>query len=165
MGENDEIGYVHFRRTRIGICGLTAVFEVVRDSGISDVNAVQEMLLQKVKERNYVADPAAQEYKISLFREYRRFLGEDVEEVESDLSIKILGPGCPSCERLESEIVQVLQELGLPADVQHIRDAKDIARYGVIATPALVINGKLMSTGGMPVRSQLKDWLLKKTVG
>lgn len=165
MGADEEVGYIHFRRSRIGICGLAAVFKAVRDSGVADVKTVQEMLLQKVKEDNYVADSVAEEYRVSLYREYRRFLGEEVEEPETDLSIKILGPGCPSCERLEREIVKVLQELGLPVDVQHIRDAQEIARYGVIATPALVINGKLMSTGRVPARNQLKEWLSKNPAG
>ncbi|MBE0433828.1 thioredoxin family protein [candidate division WOR-3 bacterium] len=165
MDGDEEIGYIHFRQSRIGICGLAAVFKAVRDSGVADVKTVQEMLLQKVKEHNYVADPVADEYKVSIYREYRRFLGEDVEEVESDLSIKILGPGCPSCERLENEVIQVLQDLNLPVDVQHIRDAKEIARYKVMATPALVINGKLIASGRVPARSQLRDWLLKKPSG
>jgi small redox-active disulfide protein 2 len=142
--------------------GLPQILEEVRNSEISDVNELKEMLLQKVKKHNYVVDSAVEDYKIALYREYRRFLGEEVEEVEAELTIKILGPGCSSCERLENEVIQVLQELNLPIDVQHIRDINEIARYKIMATPGLVINGKLMSSGRVPTRSQLRDWFLKK---
>lgn len=162
MSEDQEIGYIYLRGHRIGISGLPAIFEEVRQAEISEMNELQEMLLQKVKQHNYVVDSAVEDYKIALYREYRRFLGEEVEEVGTELTIKILGPGCPSCERLENEVIQVLQELNLPIDVQHIRDVKEIATHKVMATPGLVINGKLMSSGRIPTRSQIRDWLMRK---
>uniref|UniRef100_A0A7V0Z657 Thioredoxin family protein n=1 Tax=candidate division WOR-3 bacterium TaxID=2052148 RepID=A0A7V0Z657_UNCW3 len=75
--------------------------------------------------------------------------------------IKILGPGCPSCEQLEKEVREVVQELNLAADIEHIRDLKEISKYGMVATPGLVINKKLVSVGRVPDKNQLKDWILK----
>jgi hypothetical protein len=58
-----------------------------------------------------------------------------VEEARSGLSIKILGPGCPSCDRVEQTVMEVLVELGLPAEVEHVRDLKEIKGFGSIWHP------------------------------
>ncbi|NVM56735.1 MAG: thioredoxin family protein [Desulfobacterales bacterium] len=75
------------------------------------------------------------------------------------MEIKVLGPGCPNCERLEHEVYKILGELNLGADVEHVRDLKEIASYGFVATPGLVINGKLVSTGKVPSKTQIIKWL------
>jgi small redox-active disulfide protein 2 len=155
-----EVETLKVKGYRVGVIGLTEIFEDLKRSQITGENAM-EHLLQRVKERNYVAESATEDYKNALYREYRRFLGEAVEEEEVGLVIKILGPGCTACERLESETFYALQELNISADVDHIRDIHDIARYGIVGTPALVINGTLKCSGRVPLRSQIKEWLLE----
>jgi hypothetical protein len=59
-------------------------------------------------------------------------------------------------------LIAVMAELNLPADLEHVRDVKEIACYGVMGNPALVINGKVVAVGRVPSKSQLKEWL--KTV-
>jgi hypothetical protein len=54
--------------------------------------------------------------------------------------IKILGPGCPNCHRLEQLVLEVLSELRLAVEVEHVRDLGQIAAHGVFGTPALIIN-------------------------
>ncbi|MBN1842884.1 MAG: thioredoxin family protein [Deltaproteobacteria bacterium] len=75
------------------------------------------------------------------------------------MEIKVLGPGCPNCERLEQEIYKVLGELNAGADVEHVRDLKEIASHGFVPTPGLVINGQLVSTGKVPSKAEIMEWL------
>lgn len=157
-----EVERLTVKGYRVGIIGLTGIFEDLKRSQITGEDAIKEQLLQRVRERNYVAESAAEDYKGALYREYRRFLGEDVEDSESALVITILGPGCTACERLASETFHALQELNISADVDHIQDINEIARYGIAGTPALLINGALRCSGRVPLRSQLKEWLLEE---
>lgn len=64
-----------------------------------------------------------------------------------ELSIKILGSGCPKCNRLEQAALAALEELKMDAKVDHVTEFKDIAAYGVMSTPALVINEEVVSSG------------------
>ncbi|MBI5578395.1 MAG: thioredoxin family protein [Deltaproteobacteria bacterium] len=75
------------------------------------------------------------------------------------MQIKVLGPGCPSCDKLEQDLMAVMAELNLPGDLEHVRDVKEIACYGVMGNPALVIKGKVVAAGRVPSKSQLKEWL------
>ena len=59
--------------------------------------------------------------------------------------------------------MEVLAEMSLSADMQHVRDVKEIAQYGVMGTPALVINGKVMSVGTVPNKAKIKEWLSEYT--
>lgn len=161
MAENREVGYVNVKGHRIGVSGLPEIFDELKKDGPSNPVDIKEILLQKVKKYNYVADGATEDYKTALYREYRRYLGEEIEDDEIGLVIKILGPGCPSCEKLENEVRQVVQELNFPADIEHVRDLKQISKFGIVTTPGLVINRKLISTGRVPARNQLKEWLLE----
>ena len=55
--------------------------------------------------------------------------------------------------------MQVMNETGIIADMEHVRDIKEIGRYGVMGTPALIINGKVKSVGKVPPRASLIQWL------
>jgi len=156
-----EIKQINIKGTQVGIIGLDDIFQAAKKAAIGEENSLEDFLLHKVKEQNYIPASAEDDYKVALYREYRRFLGEVVEEEETGLVIRILGPGCPNCEKLENEVRAVIQELNLAADIEHVRDLKEIGKYGIIATPGLVINKKVLSTGRVPNRYQLKEWLLE----
>jgi predicted DsbA family dithiol-disulfide isomerase len=53
----------------------------------------------------------------------------------------------------------VLAEIGLAADLEHVRDIREIAAYGVMGSPALVVDGKVVAAGKIPSKNQLKEWL------
>ncbi|MBI5604737.1 MAG: thioredoxin family protein [Deltaproteobacteria bacterium] len=78
--------------------------------------------------------------------------------------IRVLGQGCPNCHALTQRIMEVLSELNLAADFEHVTDIKEIARYGVLQSPALLINGKVVARGTVPNKGQLIEWF-KKAVG
>jgi small redox-active disulfide protein 2 len=90
-------------------------------------------------------------------------VGEPFEEtVVPDLAqIKVIGPGCSNCERLEQDLMAVMAELRIKADLEHVRDPVEIGTVGVMAMPAIVINGKVKTAGRVPSRGTIKEWLLK----
>lgn len=73
------------------------------------------------------------------------------------LNIKILGSGCPNCKRLEAETRAALDAAGIPYDLAKVTDYADITAYGVLSTPALVINEKVVSSGRIPARSKIVE--------
>lgn len=77
-------------------------------------------------------------------------------------TVKILGTGCPRCQETERLVINALSELQLAADVQHVRDPKEIAKHGVLFTPAVIINGQLVSQGKVPKYEEVKKWLLDR---
>lgn len=62
-------------------------------------------------------------------------------------SIKVLGSGCSKCNKLESATRAALEQLGMDTNIDHITDFSEIASYGVMSTPALVVDGKVVSFG------------------
>ncbi len=63
------------------------------------------------------------------------------------MEIKVLGPGCANCHKMEELAKQAVKELGLSAEVVKITDIGDIARHGILSTPGLIVNGKVKHTG------------------
>lgn len=78
------------------------------------------------------------------------------------MKIEILGTGCAKCDKMEEMVKLALEETGVNADVNHIRDIKKIMTYGVMTTPALVINGKVKAAGKLPSSEEIKKILVKK---
>ncbi len=120
---------------------------------------IAQALFARLKPRNYIPSSAQEEYKAAFLKEFKRALGEKVLEEHTGLNIKILGPGCPSCEQLEQTVMEVLVEIGLPAEVEHIRDMKEVTALGVFGTPALLINDEVKAVGAVPAKETLKKWL------
>lgn len=75
------------------------------------------------------------------------------------LDIKIIGKGCPNCEKLERLCNEVIKEENLEAQVEKVTDVNEFADYGVMMTPGLVVNDKLLSQGKIPVKNTLAKWL------
>ncbi len=75
------------------------------------------------------------------------------------MEIKVLGPGCRNCVTLEKVSREVVKELGLNATIKKVEDYAAIASYGVMSTPALVVDGKVILSGRVPTRSHLKEVL------
>ena len=73
------------------------------------------------------------------------------------MKIEVLGTGCPKCMNTEQNVKKALAELSLLADVQKVTDIQQIIQRGVMSTPALVIDGKLVMQGRIPTVEQLKE--------
>lgn len=79
-------------------------------------------------------------------------------------SVKILGTGCAKCNQLEEATIAALEELGVERSIEHITDFTQIASYGVMQTPALVIDGKVISYGKVLTSGEGKKVLQKLEV-
>lgn len=69
--------------------------------------------------------------------------------------IEILGSGCPKCHKLESMVKEVVAKHGIEAEITHVYDVDKILEYGVMLTPALVVDGKVKISGKLPSEKEL----------
>jgi len=75
------------------------------------------------------------------------------------MMIEILGTGCPKCKKLEENARKAVQESGRKAEIVKVTDIGKIVGYGVMSTPALVVDGKVKSSGRIPEVGEIKKWL------
>jgi len=75
------------------------------------------------------------------------------------VDIKVLGPGCQHCENVETAAKTAVAMLGAEARISKITDYDEIKSYNVLATPGLVINGKLVSAGRIPSEGEVTTWV------
>ena len=158
--EEKDYRLILIGNTQVGLMGLKGIFEELKTRKGKPESDLKQMLVEKAGRKNYIAPSVRNEYEKALFREFKKFLGEKVEENKSEfLEVAILGPGCYSCNKLEQDVMAVLSETGIKAGLNHITDPKLMAQYGLLPTPALVINGKIKSKGTVPPKSMIKKWL------
>jgi small redox-active disulfide protein 2 len=73
--------------------------------------------------------------------------------------IEVLGSGCPNCQKLEANAREAVAQAGVEAEIRHVTDFAEIANRGVMNTPGLVIDGKVVSTGRIPTPWTIAAWL------
>lgn len=136
-----------------GVVGLDEAISEVAASlrrNAAESDAAKE-ILRRITVKNYIPDKLLPAYGAAVIREYKKYLGEPVSEEPSvGLRVVILGPGCYQCDSLEEDVRNILADMNLACDLEHITDVQEIARYGVMGVPALVINNKIVSTGVLP---------------
>ena len=74
-------------------------------------------------------------------------------------TVKIYGPGCKRCETTEHMVRDAAARLGIDVDVEKVTDVKSIAMAGVMSTPGISVDGKLVHAGGLPDAAAIEDWL------
>lgn len=75
------------------------------------------------------------------------------------MEIMILGKGCSRCDEVTKRTMNALTELNVAADVQKVKDIKEISSYGVFSTPGLVINNTVKAQGRIPSVVEIKEWI------
>ncbi len=75
------------------------------------------------------------------------------------MEIKVLGTGCANCKTTMKLIEEVVAEKGVAAQVSKVEDIQSIMSYGVMSTPGVVIDGKVVHAGGVPSRDKIAGWL------
>ncbi len=75
------------------------------------------------------------------------------------MEIKVLGPGCPRCQKTVQAVKDAVAEAGVDAIVEKVADMIEIAQYGVFGTPAVVVDGEVKSVGKIPPVEEIKKWL------
>ena len=142
----------------VGLIGLDTSLQEASAGELSVQEAV-DLIYERIAEQNYISAPADTDYREALRREYLRHIGASEDNSDSELLIRILGPGCVSCNKLNSMIFDILQRLGVKADIEQIHDLDEIWSHGVISTPALIINNEIKCAGRQPTISEVETWL------
>lgn len=75
------------------------------------------------------------------------------------MDIKVLGTGCTNCKNTIALIEQVAQAKGIRVKLEKVEELRDIMGYGVMSTPGVVIDGKVVHAGGVPSRDKVEQWL------
>ena len=73
--------------------------------------------------------------------------------------VQVLGPGCPKCEKLKAHAEEAIAELGIDATVEKVTDIMEITDFGVMMTPALVVDGEVKVVGKVPSSEEIKELL------
>ena len=75
--------------------------------------------------------------------------------------IEVLGPGCNNCKRVEAAAHEAVAMTGVAAEIRHVTDYAEIAAKGVMNTPGLIIDGRVVSTGRVPLAGDIATWLVE----
>jgi small redox-active disulfide protein 2 len=161
----DKILKISVAGHSVGMVGLEEIFLQAKEKRRLSEVEIEKFLLEEAKKKNFIPPRTEGEYANALLREFKKFMGEKVEEDFSTLQVRVLGPGCVNCQKLEQETMAALAELNLIADFDHVQDMEEIAKYGVLGTPTLVVNGQVKSVGRIPPIEQIKKWLLEGIKG
>ncbi len=86
---------------------------------------------------------------------------DELRTKNKKMEIKILGTGCPKCKTLEKITREVVEQNGIDATVTKVEDIMEIMKFGVMTTPALVVNGKVEIKGRVPSADEIKQVLTK----
>ena len=75
------------------------------------------------------------------------------------MKIQVAGPGCSNCKNTEKNVINACAELNLDADISHVTDYDEMARLGVVRTPSVLVDGKVVVNGRVPTVDELKSLL------
>jgi len=156
-----EVTRIRVGQHSTGIVGLKSALEsVAAEFGDRPDEEIQKILVERLSRDNYIAASTRDMYARAFLREYKKFTGRPFEEERAaGIEIKVLGQGCPRCRQLTQDLMTLMAETGIKADLEHVTDIKSIAGYGALGSPALVINGKVVAVGSIPSKSKLKELL------
>jgi len=144
----------------IGLVGLNDALSEAAALRLTDDEAAARHILERLRAQNYIPPGAESDYLQAIQREYRKHLGQPVGELPIEgVDVKVLGPGCPNCERLEQMARRLMAAKKIAGNLEHVRDMKEISFYGIVPTPGLVINGRIRCAGRVPTERQLREWL------
>jgi small redox-active disulfide protein 2 len=158
---SDEVTQIKVGGDRIGIIGLKSILsEVAETSAALTDEEIRAELLKRFSKRNYIPEPSKEKYGQAFLKEFKKFTDRPVKDSDPDeVEIKVLGPGCARCNQLKQDLLAVMTEMDMPADLEHVTDIAEIGSYGVMGTPALVINREVKAVGSIPPKTKLKKWL------
>lgn len=160
MQEN-EVTQISVKGNLVGIVGLQYVMSaLVADCSQMSDEVIGAEMVKRLAAKNYIPDSAKSNYAQAFAREFRKYTGKPVEEeTPSALRILVLGPGCAQCDRLETDVRNVMAQMNVAAEMIHVTDVREISKYGVMGLPALVINKKVVSVGTTPHTKDIRRWL------
>jgi hypothetical protein len=157
----DNVMQIRINNNLVGIIGLDQVMEkMANEFFLRPDEEIGVEMIRRLSENNYIPKQARGLYAEALIQEFKKYLGQPVDEQPvSGLRIAVLGPGCSQCSRMEMDVREVLAEMKLPAELLHVTVPLEIAKYGVMGVPALVINDRVVCVGQTPHRKKITEWL------
>jgi hypothetical protein len=157
----DNIKQIMINGRLVGIVGLDDAIKKIHSQIQSD-KEIKNNLLKEITANNYVPSSALDAYGNALLREFKIAQGLPVaEEPAQGLNIEVVGIGCARCDELENDVRDLLSEMNIAAGLRHVTDIKEIARYKLLGSPALVINNKVVSVGEVPPKSKIRQWIIE----
>jgi small redox-active disulfide protein 2 len=162
---SDDHSRIRVGTDEVGLMGLQHAMEsIAATHADKSDDEIEQSLMEMLSAKNYIPTSAKAQYGKAFLREFKKFTGRPYEESCDDrLKIVLVGPGCFQCSQLEQTIIQVLTEMALPASFEHITDLKEIAKLGIIQTPTLIINDRVVAKGVVPTAKKIKAWLIERT--
>ena len=154
---------IRIGNANIGLIGLDIALNRAAAENMDEDQAVA-FLFQEISRQNYVPAGTEAKYRAALRDTFRSHLGL-AAETNGPLVIRIFGTGCVSCNNIQTQVIEVLHEMQLAADIEQIHDPDEIGRRGIMMTPALMINGEVKSGGKPPTVSQIEQWIKEATDG
>ncbi|HIJ89676.1 MAG: thioredoxin family protein [Desulfobulbaceae bacterium] len=140
----------------VGLIGLDQALNKALNEEMPEEAAV-DFLFTAITRENYVPVTAEPIYREALRTEYRRRQG--IQDTAPEiLTIRVLGSGCVTCNKLSAMLFEALQKFDLAADMESVHDLDEIWRFGVTKTPALIINGTVKCAGRMPSPAEVEEW-------
>lgn len=143
----------------VGLLGLDVALSRVLAQPDLAVAAAVDLVYDEIVRHNYIPDSAAARYREALAQEIGRLRGGPAA-TGGHLEVRILGTGCVACNNLQRLVFEIVAERGIKADVFQVHDPDEIFRFGVLQTPALLVNGRIMSAGRLPSRAEVEAWLV-----
>ncbi len=146
-----------------GIVGLKHALEEIKTKAHDlEDEGIAKFLVKNLSKKNYIPSNVTDLYEAALLREYKTHIGLKIEEEPLEgIEIKVLGAGCPTCDHLVQKLMAVIEETGIEAGIEHVRDEQEISRYVVMGLPAIVINGRVVDAGPTMSRAKLKELVTK----
>lgn len=142
----------------VGLIGLDVALTRILAQPELGLQVAVRQVYAEVARLNYIPAVAEEKYLLALAQEIRRLRGGQAT-ASGHLEVRILGTGCVACNALQRQVIEIVAERGVAADVFQVHDPDEIGRFGVLQTPALVVNGQVKSCGRIPTRAQIEEWL------
>ena len=156
-----KVTQIRIQGNLVGLSGLKEAFQEMAASTLTSTEILQEELFVRVAKHNYIPREAREAYKDALWREFRRFQGEELPPEVSDLlEVVVLGAGCFGCQTLYQQVIELLSQKGVKADVQYITDPARLRDFSVPHLPALLVNGRVALAGRLPDPMELEGLVL-----
>ncbi len=161
MTTTSDYRRVRIEENEVGIVGLQQAISEVAESCDHHADAeIRDALVERLSRKNYIPSSAREAYGKALLREFRQELGLPTEtELPESVRVVLVGPGCAMCTDLEQTVLRVLSDLNLAAAFEHVTDEQQIARYGRVRPPALIINNTVVIQGTVPSIQRIRSIL------
>lgn len=144
---------------QVGIVDLDEVFERAKEKNFKSEEEIKDFILSEVKNKNYIPPSLERTYREELYEEFLISSGKRERKTSDTPRIRLYGVGCPRCEGMNRTILEVISEKNLAVDYQYVKDINEMKKIGIMASPSLIINDKLVSAGRVLTKREIEGLL------